>query len=495
MRFCLLAALILTTVPTWARDDIHSLARKCDSQRKQKACEKLADLAEHSKDPAVRIRALSVTKDQTVLARIAVEDKDPSVRSGAVRKLTDQILLAKIAVEDRNFEVGSGAVGKLTDHALLAKIAVEGKNPYVRSSAVGKLTDGGLLAKIAVEDEDAGVRGAAVGVLTDQPLLAKVAGEDKDTGVRLAAIARVTDHAVLVKIAGDRRRTADSAVEAAARICLALQDPVVVARMPDAKLATDYSLTHQTYSRPNFIDGKVAWTQPDVTGENIIFIIKQGSRTLARRGWETQFPIQVPDPTKFIPAIGDVLTLMSELFSQPEFTQQDLLGLAQSNVPEVRVGALANSQDQAVLAKLALGFTGGTFSETLVSKLTDQALLAQIGLKHPDFKVRQAAVRKLTDQTVLAKVAMSDNSVWVRQAAVNGLTDQALLAKIAMKEGRRTDETGEVFHIGASAVAKLTDQALLSKVAAEGDDSEVRQAAAKRLADLAHTGLKDPALP
>ena len=246
--------------------------------------------------------------------------------------------------------------------------------------------------------------------------------------------------------------------------------------MPKAKLGTDYSLKRQAYYSADRTGEKVTFTDTDVKGEENIFTIRDGSRTLVRGGGDTSFPHKVPASTISIPASVEVLTTMSLLFRQPEFRQEDLLKLAQSRIPEVRVGALANSQDQAVLTKLVLGLTGWMFSETLVRKISDQALLAKIAAEHQDSYVRQAAVEKLTDQAVLAEIALKGGGI-VREAALKKLTDQAVLAKFATED--------KDLLVRMAAEEKLTDQARLLKSAEEDPNSFVRQAAVEKLTDQA----------
>lgn len=71
------------------------LAIHCDRFGKQDrwvdACLKLANFAEHDKDPTVRGQAISFLTDLTLLARVALEEKDESVRKVAAERLTDRL--------------------------------------------------------------------------------------------------------------------------------------------------------------------------------------------------------------------------------------------------------------------------------------------------------------------------------------------------------------------------------------------------------------------
>jgi hypothetical protein len=221
-----LAISILMAIPIWAKPNIANLAYQCDTLRKQNACRELAKLAEHDKDPAVRVQAITSLTDQTLLGRLATQDDDPNarraavtsltdqtvlatvasddkdanVRKAAVERLTDQPLLAKLAAETQDVDVRNGAMRKLTDQALLGKLALEGLDKTLRIAALGKLTDQSLLAKIVMEIKDVDVRDHAMEKLADQVLLGKIAESNFDDGVRAAAVRKLTDQSLLAKI-------------------------------------------------------------------------------------------------------------------------------------------------------------------------------------------------------------------------------------------------------------------------------------------------------
>jgi hypothetical protein len=92
MRFCMgaasaLAALALAAVPVWAKPNISDLAYKCDSLGKRMACRELAILAEHGRDPAVRIEAIGSLADESVLLRIVGRETLPAVHQAAEARL------------------------------------------------------------------------------------------------------------------------------------------------------------------------------------------------------------------------------------------------------------------------------------------------------------------------------------------------------------------------------------------------------------------------
>jgi hypothetical protein len=275
-----------------------------------------------SRDSSLRLRAVSDPEfaDQQLLAKIAVEDKNPDVRKSAVQKLTEQATLAKVALGDENPEIRSASVDKLTDQTLLEKLAVDDKYDDVRQAAVPKLTNESVVWKVALEDRNPDVQQFALSVL---------AMSEKDgwnPNGALAAVEKLTNQPLLRKAA-----FLSNPVGPAARICLALQDPLVLARIPNSKLTIAATDTYHSYT-----------AAPGVHGQEIIFTIQQGSKTLARDRWSTHFPELLGYNVAFVEAHIDVSAMMRELFSKSEFTQKDLLELTRSPISEVSVAAMEN---------------------------------------------------------------------------------------------------------------------------------------------------------
>ena len=108
-----------------------------------------------------------------------------------------------------------------------------------------------------------------------------------------------------------------------------------------------------------------------------------------------------------------------------------LVGCAslESSNPRSRVQALAQVNDQALLAQIALEGKYADVRRAAVGKLTDldQSLLAKIAVEDKDADVRSAAVGKLTDRSLLAKIAVEDKDANVRGAAASKLTEQKLV--------------------------------------------------------------------
>jgi hypothetical protein len=407
-------------------------------------------------------------------------------------QVTDQAVLARAAEKDlATLRIYSAR--RVADQVLLTKFSGD-KNPDVRNSAAMLLTNQAVLAKIAVEDQDPRVRAAAVEKVTDPTLLAKL----KD----------VAFSADIPGYTGDMSVAALNTVQSVARMRLALQDPTVSLRIPKAEFDIECASTSQAYGpQPGLPSHYVA-------GEYIRFTVTQASRILAEDNWSTEFPHSVSDSTDFIPAWVDVVRMSTHLFGQPQFTQEDILKLAQSPITEVHKGASANlivdrSMDQAVLTKIAEVADDIPKRQTAVEMLTNQSLLAKIAIEDDCLDIRLIALQMVTDETLLAKIALEtvENRISavdehigpgmaldimqvehemslkiseIRQAAVKKLTDQGLLAKVAV-EGKQS-------YTRVAAVKKLTDQTVLTRIAVEDADSYVRETAIKCLAQLRANG-------
>ncbi len=349
-----LYALLFTNLMVAANtQDIEKLSDKC-AHFDQKACEKLKV-------------AIGKMTDQALLTKMAVDDRDPYVRTAAVGRLTDQMLLAKIAIEDKNRDVRMAAVGKLTDQALLAKIAVEDKNIRIRMAAAGQVTDQTLLAKITVDDRDGfkhlGMAGeVAFKKLTDQTLLAKIAMEDKDQSLRIAALRKLTNQTFLARVAVESKDPiirskaigamdesnpalkrfigladpSDDTGRSIARIKLSIQEPRIRNRFPGILLTASIDSISQPYGPPGATIGFAS-----LSGETVSFVLSQGGRILAKKGWSTAFPGTLyGNHVDFIPAKVHGEELLAELLNDAVFTQDDLTELSStSEFPELRWAA------------------------------------------------------------------------------------------------------------------------------------------------------------
>ncbi|MCP4688620.1 MAG: hypothetical protein GY859_11260, partial [Desulfobacterales bacterium] len=129
---------------------------------------------------------------------------------------------------------------------------------------------------------------------------------------------------------------------------------------------------------------------------------------------------------------------------------------------EIRVAALHNLKDPAVLDKLITNYynIGEEAENALVSRIeamTDPEKLTRAATRLSNETARLAAVERITDQKILAGIAENDLAQEVRNAAFEKLSDPVLLAEFAMNS---TDAS-----LGVAAVKKISDQKLLLDVA------------------------------
>jgi hypothetical protein len=354
---------------------------------------------------------------------------------------------------------------KIADHILLYTICLSAI--FWQGCASSRTT-------IATSDE----QGA------DQATLEKIATEDASLGARAAAITKLSDQEVLMKLAEISDPNGSEVVEAAARVQLALLDPVVVARVPEARLFVAYNTT-----LANYVGG------PPVTGETIRFTILQHSKTLASCVWSTTFAGREFIPTTFRPAIINLSDILPQLFCQPEFSPDDLYQLSQSKITETARCALSQIVDQAVLAKIAMDGKDRDVREAAIDKLTNQALIAKGLYQEPDFFLRMAYVGVLTDETLLARIAVGDKDSTVRGTAIWRLSDKNLLAKIAVDDEDSNNRSLAAYQLRILAeIEKITDQEKLGKIEIGGDDFDLVIASIKKLkgqALLAKIAMED----
>lgn len=268
----------------------------------------------------------------------------------------DQLRLATLALESTDYKVQNDAVSKLTDQTLLAKIASDGDNWVISQTAAQKLTDQALLEKVALNAKCYQSRIPAIEKVKNENVLSKIALESHETGIVLAALPNITNLTLLARLAGDMATTSLRAPEAAARICLALRDPVSMSRLPDAHAFFSWQNDEEQYQGGLYKNG-----------ESIHFAIKEGSETCTEDYWATVFPSAiratysnhnlVPDHALVsgIPARVDITTMLVKLFSQPRFNSEDISKLALSEIPEARAAALSRVTDEALLQKVMAG--------------------------------------------------------------------------------------------------------------------------------------------
>jgi hypothetical protein len=198
---------------------------------------------------------------------------------------------------------------------------------------------------------------------------------------------------------------------------------------------------------------------------------------------------------------GIRLIIISKLDKQHQaLAQAECVDIVKYNVNSwAREAAMKmlTEQPQAFYAVIAKKETGSPVGEMAVSKLNDQALLADVAQNSQDWVTRIAAIEKLDErhQTIFANIARHDKKWRVCVAAILKLDgqNQTLLADVAKNddyyESRDSsyDESVVIFdaEAGREAVNKLTDQVLLVDVAKNAKGASVREAAARKLEELA----------
>lgn len=328
---------LLAQVAVESTDEIgKTAARKLTDQAM------LARVAVEGKGAFSRAAAAGKLADHDALARIAVEDESELVRRAAVDKLTDQTLLARVAAEDKDWRVREVAVDKLADQALLARLAIEDQNGRVCEAAVGKLTDQAMLERVALESTGE-IREIAVRKLTDQEVLARLAELDKESAIRMAALNNVENaHPVLEKLAGDIRYVTNSALSCFARLKMATQEPRIRSRFPTLRCVGRYQETKQRYT------GGVT-----LRGAFVVIELQQDGKMIAFQSWKSDFPYKTINLSGSWEADVRGGEIMDELFRSAAFTAEDIMELARSAIPEVRIGAVVNLKDAALLAQIA----------------------------------------------------------------------------------------------------------------------------------------------
>jgi hypothetical protein len=373
-----------------------------------------------------------------------------------------------------------------------------------RRAAVARLTDQVLICRIAADDKDSHVRQAALAAIKDSALLVRFEGS-YDRAVRIALIARWADKDRLAKYDETSHESMQSIIlryktdgshelnphfaeRATARVRMALLDPIVQARLPDARLITDYSDESREYGNlaQNIVNSPVE-------GESVKFEIEVGDRVVASAQWKTIFPQSVPSHWKFIPADIDLFPILQNLLSDAAFTQEDLAALTENSpIIEVVGGALANSKvrftmqeisnltDQQLLVKIALEDNDPVVRDAAIKRVTEQDLLAQVAQRGVDMQVLTDAVSAIGDQSLLEKIATDGKKSFVCQLAVSKITDQRSLARVAIGPARKDARRYAIY--------RLTDPDVLSAIARDEKDSDIRLAVRIRLGQLNHGG-------
>jgi hypothetical protein len=509
------------------------------------------------KDWRVRKAAIENDTNQVILAKVAIEDEDSNVRQAAVVKIHDKKLLAKIAIQDKEAIVRLVAVEKINDTTQLAKIAIEDKDPNVRKAAVKSVHDQEVLRKMIIAEKDLDVLAATVENLTDmnslsrmafcekgphirfvaiklicnlessdntdnrQSLLARVVLEDKDSYNREYAFDQIGDQIVKAKVicslndsdlqllekaAGNVNELTRDARESIARIKLAIREPYITSHFQNIICIARVSEISRYYSAYAYFRGMRIPSDGGGTikGEIITIKVLQNGKTLSEASWSTHFPDETQSLNfECAKVSGD--ELLKTLFHSSVFTSQDLVDLARSRLPEVRLGAVKNINDQMELFRLATEKKDGQIAYAIIERITDQVFLAKLALDRSfscrveavgkikdqkllinialdsntkdweDYKVAEAAIKRITDQTTLAKIISEAKSSNIQEAAIEYLTDMGMLEKVAL--GNYSSDCR------CNAINKIKSQDVLIKVALEVDDSRICANAIKNISN------------
>ena len=357
---------------------------------------------------------------------------------------------------------------------------------YVRLNAVRELNDQSTLARIAAEDKDKYVQRAAFLKLSD-PLLLATLMVDKRVPLELRHMAFPAALAAanvdFDKLAGNVDEWTSDALEAIGRMHRALEMPAVAERIPDATLDCKITPLSQNYSADAAYSQGAGTT---IMGESVAFTIKRGTQVMARQTWSTKFPEKTYGPG-FSPAHVDISGTMAKLLSLIGVPENELNKLSQSRVPEIRAGALEALQGPTVFAQISAN--NPAVRKSAVAEIDNQTLLAMFAFEDEELDVRVAAIAKLTDQAALARIAADENHPYDRVAAIEELTDLALVRTIQHK-------THDSFVFDAAkkrlvalraaralALAGPLDSALLARISA--DDSGIRESVVDQLKDQA----------
>jgi len=158
------------------------------------------------------------------------------------------------------------------------------------------------------------------------------------------------------------------------------------------------------------------------------------------------------------------------------------------NERSVRIGAIENITDQAVLAEIVRTDESIPVRLAAVKALTDQAVLADIAKNDEYYGVRaMAEIRLMKDQAALAEFARSGNvfpflldTKDYQVAAIEMITDQKILADIG-----RSNTFPITIDVQKAAVKKITDQRILEEIVKTATDEKPILAAIERITNQA----------
>lgn len=475
--------------------------------------------------PSMGIAAAGRVTDQSLLGRIAAAARHPLIRQAAAEKLVDQTQLAGIAIADENPKVRRVALGRMDDSTLLARIAADAKTPADRGAARVKIASNAVPAAIPGTDESLPMDETIVNAMTDQASLARIAvTEANGEEVRCLAVSKITDEHFLAMIlqrvtfskagimAGERLQDVELLSYLAgngglsgkiAGVKLAIRDPRIGTRYPHLsltialreessayKIVTSYYETSSpvgigSIPNPGDLKNVTEGLPMSVKGHAVQMTLRSDSAVLAEKEWTPALrDIGVGNgvPLASMLAQVEISELLQELLARPEFTPDDLKGIAlESGMTELREAAIWNLKDQVLLARFAAEEKLDSTKKAALRNLQNQTVLARLAAKDAgnSAPVRLAAIGNLTDQARLAELAFDDDQE-VRMAAVDRITDESLLARIyaEAKDGNTRLE----------ALSRMTSESALARIVTDEADKVLRTCAVERLASLSREG-------
>lgn len=194
-----LVGFVTLTEPA-AASNVAKLGRECH-EGKQKACDEIAKLATQSKNYNVRIEAVGLLEDQSLLIKIALQARDLGVRRAAVARFNESSALQMVTSATAEDVALDEALERLKTPPVLFQAAMAANLPKIRKQAADRLTDPSLLSRLALESTDATIRSGAVNQLTDEKSLEAVATASKDAAMQTVAVWKLTDPDVLQLLA------------------------------------------------------------------------------------------------------------------------------------------------------------------------------------------------------------------------------------------------------------------------------------------------------
>lgn len=217
-----------------------------------------------------------------------------------------------------------------------------------------------------------------------------------------------------------RPRTSQTSGESIAHVKAAIQEPRIALHYPGLECVANVKNLDRDYQVTRGWPGQDMGTVK-LTGEFVDITLRQGGTIHELGTWGPRLPFGFDEKdwpsSSYMPANVRAEDLFVRLLHASVFTHEDLAELAFSKSVEVRIGAAANLDDTALLARIANSDEHPLAREIAVKRITDQAALARVANNDASPIVREAAVWRLEDQEALARMASSDGDGDIRSSA------------------------------------------------------------------------------